>query len=166
MSVNKNIIMKQYNGLDYDNLYPAIIDNNNNGILGVDENGNAEIMFVQDQTYSQCYKNAIDNTQWVNPPLNYNTEYKTMKYFLGSPVYYKVFQFTIPAHSTTRIDITHNITSWTKIINCTQSLIGTGVYNTSFECNISVDATTIRITPKSANTSVRNGILILEYLKN
>lgn len=51
-------------------------------------------VMLESTEYPGCYYRIVDGeTEWINPPMIMETEYRTAKRYSGKPVYTKVFKF-------------------------------------------------------------------------
>ena len=113
MATNKNITMKQYNGLDYDTLYPKTTPEQVGAVSYEAQTltdaqktrarGNISAMQgIESTDHPGCYYVLNDSkVEWVNPPMNLGTEYRTTERYLGEPVYVKLVDCgTLPAQGT------------------------------------------------------------------
>ena len=84
-----NIQMNKYNALnaEYDQLYPATKIANVDGLDTALQN---KLGGIESTEYPGCYYRMVDGvTEWFNPPMVIDTEYRTTERFLCKPVYVK-----------------------------------------------------------------------------
>ena len=183
MASVKKITMREYNGTDYDTLYPKTIANQVDGVYNkteVDAFLANKLDGVESAEYPGCYYRMNGSVvEWVNPPMFLGVEYRTTERYMGKPVYVKAIDFGTLPNSTsksirdTSVGSVKDIISYSAFFNTTQGdsvTIPYGLTSSGHNCDIaevSGGSTGIYVViltkiDLSANTAT----IICKYTKN
>lgn len=174
MASVKKIIMHEYNGTDYDTLYPKTIASQVDGVYNKTEIDTLlkKAVGIESTDYPGCYYRTVNGiTEWLNPPMAIGVEYRTTERNIGKPVYVKTLDFGALPNNASKT-VSTGFKDWETMPLAADCYFYSGAdrHNTPLETNLSVklvnfNGTLVTITT-NFNASSYNAYVTTKYTKD
>lgn len=122
---------------------------------------------IEDDEYSGCFYRMVGNEkEWLNPPMRYNVEYRTMESYCGSVVFTKLLNIDDDS-KTFKMDGVYEIFSCTSVYQNMTDYVAkfSGADGGTFVATFDRNSDTLSISANGTATGVDEILVIIKYTK-